>query len=86
MWESLSCLLTLLEKYDKNNPEMGTHSVARHIHQKTVQHLIDVAFININQVQDSAALLNQQSQATGHCQGLSLMQRHVTLADGGGSE
>ena len=23
MWDSLSCLLTLLESFDKNNPEMG---------------------------------------------------------------
>ena len=38
MWESLSCLLTLLESFDKNNPEMGTDSVARQMHQKTVQH------------------------------------------------
>ena len=38
MWDSLSCLLTLLESFDKNNPEMGIDSVARQIHQKTVQH------------------------------------------------
>jgi len=38
MWESLSCLLTLLEIFDKNNPEMGTDSVARQMHQKKVQH------------------------------------------------
>jgi len=40
MWDSLSCLLTLLESFDKNNPEMGIDSVARHwqMHQKTVQH------------------------------------------------
>jgi len=24
MWDSLSCLLTLLESFDQNNPEMGT--------------------------------------------------------------
>ena len=30
MWDSLSCLLTLLESFDKNNPEMGMNSVARH--------------------------------------------------------
>jgi len=23
MWDSFSCLLTLLESFDKNNPEMG---------------------------------------------------------------
>jgi len=34
----LSCLLTLLESFDKNNPEMGIGSVARQMHQKTVQH------------------------------------------------
>jgi len=28
MWESLSCLPTLLESFDKNYPEMGTDSVA----------------------------------------------------------
>ena len=38
MWNSLSCLLTLLESFDKNNPEMGIDSVARQMHQKTVQH------------------------------------------------
>ena len=40
MWESLSCLLTLVESFDKNNPEMGTESVARQIHHKTVQHYL----------------------------------------------
>jgi len=40
MWESLSYLLTLLESFDKNNPEMGTDSVARHMHQKTVHHYL----------------------------------------------
>jgi len=34
----LSCLLTLLESFDKNNPEMVIASVARQMHQKTVQH------------------------------------------------
>jgi len=38
MWESLSCLLTLLESFDKNNTEMGIDSVARQMYQKTVQH------------------------------------------------
>jgi len=38
MWDSMSCLLTLLESFDKNNSEMGIDSVARQIHQKTVQH------------------------------------------------
>ena len=38
MWDSLSCLLTLLESFDKNNPEMGIDSVARQMHPKTVQH------------------------------------------------
>jgi len=37
-WDSLSCLLTLLESFDKNHPEMGIGSVARQMHQKTVQH------------------------------------------------
>jgi len=37
MWDSLSCLLTLWESFDKNNPEMGIDSVARQMHQKTVQ-------------------------------------------------
>ena len=36
MWDSLSCLLTLLESFNKNNPEMGIDSVARQMHQKTV--------------------------------------------------
>ena len=47
MWESLSCLLALLESFDKNNPEMGTDSVARQMHQKTVQHY----WVNIVQQQ-----------------------------------
>ena len=38
MWDSLSCLLTLLESFDKNNPEIGIDSVARKMHQKTVEH------------------------------------------------
>jgi len=38
IWESLPCLLTLLESFDKHNPEMGTDSVARQMHQKTVQY------------------------------------------------
>ena len=38
IWDSLSCLLTLLESFDQNNPEMGIDSVARQMHQKTVQH------------------------------------------------
>jgi len=38
MWDSLSCLLILLESFDKNNPEMEIDSVARQRHQKTVQH------------------------------------------------
>jgi len=29
MWDSLSCLLTLLESFDENNQEMGIDSVAR---------------------------------------------------------
>jgi len=32
MWESLSFLLTLLESFEKNNPEMGTDSVALWMH------------------------------------------------------
>jgi len=38
MWESLSCLLTLFESFDINNPAMGADSVARQMHEKTVQH------------------------------------------------
>ena len=40
MLDSLSCLLTLLESFDKNNPEMGIDSVARQMHRntRTVQH------------------------------------------------
>ena len=37
LWDLLSCLLTLLECFDKNSPEMGIDSVARQMHQKTVQ-------------------------------------------------
>jgi len=32
MWDLLSCLLTLSESFDKNNPEMGIDSVARQMH------------------------------------------------------
>ena len=32
MWDLLSCLMTLLENFDKNNPEMGIDSVARQMH------------------------------------------------------
>ena len=38
MWDSLSCLLTLLESFHENNPEMGTDGVAKRMHQKTVQY------------------------------------------------
>jgi len=38
IWNSLSCLPTLLEFFDKNNPERRIDSVARQMHQKTVQH------------------------------------------------
>ena len=38
MWDSVSFLLTLLESFDKTNAEMGIDSVARQIHQETVQH------------------------------------------------
>ena len=38
MWDLLSCLLTLLESFDKNNPEIGIDSVERQMRQKTVQH------------------------------------------------
>jgi len=38
MWDSLSCLLTLLESFEKNNPEMVIGSVARQMDQNTVQH------------------------------------------------
>ena len=38
IWDSLSCLLTLMESFDKNHLEMGIDIVARQMHQKTVQH------------------------------------------------
>jgi hypothetical protein len=38
VWDSLSCLLTLLASFDKNNPEMGIDRMARQMHQKTVQY------------------------------------------------
>jgi len=38
MWDSLSCLLTILESLDKSDPEIGIDTVARQMHQKTVQH------------------------------------------------
>jgi len=43
MWDSLSCLLTLPEMFDKNNPEMGIDSVARQRLQKTVQQLSKIS-------------------------------------------
>jgi len=36
--KAIIIVLTLLESFDKNNPEIGTDSVARQMHQKTVQH------------------------------------------------
>ena len=38
----MSCLLTLLESFDKNNPEMGTDSVVRQMHQKTVHYWVNI--------------------------------------------
>jgi len=38
MWDSMSYLLTRLESFDTNNSETGIDSVARQMHQKTVQH------------------------------------------------
>ena len=38
MRDSLSCLLTLLESFDKKNPEMGIDSVAKQMDQKTAQY------------------------------------------------
>jgi len=38
MWDLLSCLLTLLIFFDKNNPEMGIDSVSKQMHQKMAQH------------------------------------------------
>jgi len=40
MWESLSCLMTLLESFDINIPDMGIDNVARQMHQKTVPHYL----------------------------------------------
>jgi len=51
MWDSLSCLLTLLESFDQNNPEMGIDSVARQMHQKTVQHYW-VSIVNMRVLKD----------------------------------
>jgi len=47
MWDLLSCLLTLLERFDKNNPERGIDIVVRQMYQKTVQHY----WVNIVQQQ-----------------------------------
>ena len=71
MWDLLSCLLTLLEFFDKNNPEMGIDSVARQMHQKTGQ----LYWVNIMIV---------KQQVTGG--GGSHTQRHVNSANGGGLE
>jgi len=70
MWDSLSCLLTLLKSFGKNISKMGPRidSVARQMHQKKVQ----------------AALLGQHSQATGHGRGGPHTQRHVNSNHGGG--
>jgi len=38
MWEALLCLLTFVESFDNNNPDLWTESVARQMHQKAVQH------------------------------------------------
>ena len=50
MWDSLSCLLTLLESFDKNNPQMG----------------IDWQCGKTDASKDGAVLLGQHSKATGH--------------------
>jgi len=34
MWNSLSCLPTFMESFDKKNPEMGIDSVERQMHHK----------------------------------------------------
>jgi len=72
MWDSLSYLLTLLESFDKNNPEMGIDSVARQRHQKTVQHY----WVNI---------VKQQVTGGGYPT-LTDTYRHVKSANGGGFE
>ena len=41
--QQMVCLLTLLESFDKNNPEMGIDSVARQRLQKTVQQLSKIS-------------------------------------------
>jgi len=38
MWDSLSCLMTLLESFEKTKSEMHIDSVASQRHQKTVHH------------------------------------------------
>ena len=51
MWASLSCPLTLLESFDKKNPEMGIDCVARQMHQKTVQHYwVNIVITLISQI------------------------------------
>jgi len=70
MWESLSCLLTLLESLYKNIPDMGTDNVARQMHQKTVQHYWVNKF--------------KQQVTGGGCP--TLAWRHVNSANGGGFE
>jgi len=70
MWKSSSCLLTLLESFDKNNTEMGTDSVARQMHQKTVQHY----WVNI------------VKQQVYHGDEVSHTQRHDNSINGSGFE
>jgi len=81
MWDSFSCLLILLESFDKNNPEMGIDSVARQMRQKTVQHYwvnivkqqvtgVGCPTLKDTLLQPMEAALNQTTfltQAQAHC-------------------
>jgi len=67
--KSLSCLLTLLESFDKKNPAMGpgTDSVARQMHQKTVKQQVtggECPTLEDTLIQPMEAALNQTTFLT----------------------
>jgi len=62
---------------DKNNPEMGIDSVARQMHQKTVQHY----WVNIVKQQAIDSVARPMHQKTVHHYWVNIVKQQVT---GGG--
>jgi len=74
MWDSLSCLLTLLESFDKNNPEIGIDSVVRQMHQKTEQ----LYWVNIAKQQVTGGGGSQTQRHVDSANGGGLVSNHVS--------